>query len=70
MKLIKIPRYGLILIILFSFLAGVAFDTWVFYATSNMKQKEIKKEIKKWEEEYKKNETEMEMIENMIDSIN
>lgn len=69
MKDIKNPKNRLILIILISSMAVLAFITIVLLSSGTMKQKKLEKEIQKWEEEYRRKGSEIESIEKKLDSL-
>jgi len=69
MKEIKITRKRLILITLVSFLAGLTLSPWVLISTSYIEEKKLKNEIHMLEEEYKRNEIELELNKKKLDSL-
>ena len=69
MKEIKITRKRLILITLVSFLAGLTLSPLVLISTSSMEEKKLKNEIHMLEEEYKRNEIELELNKKKLDSL-
>jgi hypothetical protein len=69
MKDIKITRKRLILITLVSFLAGLTLSPLVIISTSYIQEKKLKNDIHMWEEEYKRNEINLESIEKKLDSL-
>ncbi len=69
MKEIKITRKRLILITLVSFLAGLTLSPLVLISTSYIEEKKLKNEIHMLEEEYKRNEIELELNKKKLDSL-
>jgi len=52
-----------------SFLAGLTLSPFVLLSTSSIQEKKLKNEIHMLEEEYKRNEIELELVEKKLDSL-